>query len=314
MSTSVEPVINSLPKRKPLADRIVAHKYLFLMLLPGLLYFVIYRYIPMFGLVIAFKRYYPNLGVFGSEWVGLQHFQRVFSSPDILRVFRNTLIISFAKLIFAFPVPIILAILINEVRTMSFKRTVQTISYLPHFLSWVVFGEIILVLLSGDGPVNILRGLLGLDPVYFMIEPRYFRPIVVITDILKTSGWGTIVYLAAITTIDPQMYEAAIIDGANRFRRIIHITLPCITSTIAILLILRIGRLLDAGFHQIFVLYNEAVYETGDIFGTYVYRVGLSRGEYSLATAVGMFKGVVGFILIVLANKVSRRITESGIW
>ena len=284
------------------------------MLLPGLVYFIVYRYVPMFGLAIAFKRYFPNVGFLRSEWVGLYYFQRIFRSPEVTRVFTNTLVISVAKIIFAFPVPIVLALLINEVRSLPLKKTVQTVSYLPHFLSWVIFGEIIKVILAGDGVINWAITSMGGDPIYFMIQPQSFRPILVITAILKNSGWGTIVYLAAMSTIDPQLYEAATIDGAGRFRRILHITLPSIKSVIAILLILRIGYILDAGFHQVFVLYNEAVYSTGDIFDTYVYRVGISQGEYSLATAVGLLKGGVGFILVMIANRFSKAIGEEGVW
>lgn len=301
-------------RRRSLTNGFSANKYLYLMLIPGLVYFVVYRYVPMFGLAIAFKRYFPNVGFIQSEWVGLHYFERIFQSPAASRVFVNTLVISVAKILFAFPVPIILALLINEVRWMPFKKTVQTVSYLPHFLSWVIFGEIIKVILAGDGVVNWAITSLGGDPIYFMIQPRSFRPILVITAILKNSGWGTIVYLAAMSTIDPQLYEAATIDGAGRFRRMLHITLPSIKSVIAILLILRIGYILDAGFHQVFVLYNEAVYSTGDIFDTYVYRVGISQGEYSLATAVGLLKGVVGFLLVMIANRFSKAIGEEGVW
>lgn len=299
---------------RSITNGFAANKYLYLMLLPGIAYFIIYRYVPMFGLAIAFKRYFPNVGFMQSPWVGLSHFQRIFRSPEITRVLTNTLVISLAKIAIAFPVPIVLALMINEVRSLPFKKSVQTVSYLPHFLSWVVFGEIIKVLLGGDGVINWAIESLGGDPIFFMIQPQSFRHIVVITAILKNSGWGTIVYLAAMSTIDPQLYEAATIDGAGRFRRMLHVTLPSIKSVIAILLILRIGYILDAGFHQIFVLYNEAVYSTGDIFDTYVYRVGISQGEYSLATAVGLLKGVVGFLLVMIANRFSKAIGEEGVW
>jgi putative aldouronate transport system permease protein len=290
------------------------NRYLYLMLIPGLIYFIVYRYIPMFGLAIAFKKYYPARGFLDSKWVGLYYFNKILRSPEIIRVMVNTLLISSYKIIFAFPVPIILAIMINEIRTMALKKTVQTISYLPHFLSWVVFGEIIKVFLSADGAVNSLLGIFGAEPTYFMINADLFRGITVVTAILKNSGWGTIVYLASISTIDPQLYEAAFMDGANRLRRIWHITLPSIKGVITVMLILRVGYILDAGFEQIFVLYNEAVYRTGDIFGTYVYRVGLSQGEYSLATAVGLYKGLVGFLMIWGANRISKSIGEEGVW
>lgn len=312
--TSERSVELKLSTRRSLTEGFFANRYLYLMLLPGLIYFIVYRYLPMFGLAIAFKRYYPNVGFIDSQWVGLYYFERIFRSPEVGRVFVNTLVISLAKVVFAFPVPIFLALLINEVRTMKFKKTVQTISYLPHFLSWVIFGEIVKVILSGTGVVNWAITSMGGEPIYFMIQPRYFRTILVVSAILKNSGWGTIIYLAAMSMIDPQLYEAATIDGAGRFRRILHITLPAIKSVIAILLILRIGHIMDAGFHQVLIMYNEAVYSTGDIFDTYVYRVGISQGEYSLATAVGLLKGVVGFILVMGANRFSKSIGEEGVW
>lgn len=304
-----------MTNRKSLASRsLLENKYLYLMLLPGLIYFLVYRYVPMFGLAIAFKKYYPARGFWDSQWVGLHYFLKIFRSPEIIRVIGNTLLISTYKILFAFPVPILLALMINEIRNMPFKKTVQTISYLPHFLSWVVFGEIIKVFLGADGAVNALLGLFGQGPVYFLIDAGLFRGITVVTAILKNSGWGTIVYLASISTIDPQLYEAAYMDGANRLRRIGHITLPSIKGVITVMLILRVGHILDAGFEQIFVLYNEAVYSTGDIFGTYVYRVGLSQGEYSLATAVGLFKGLVGLFMIWGANRISKTLGEEGVW
>lgn len=301
-------------KRRSLTEGFAANRYLYLMLLPGLIYFVVYRYVPMFGLAIAFKRYFPNVGFWDSRWVGLYYFERIFRSPEVTRVFVNTLVISLSKVLFGFPVPIILALLINEVRNLRFKKSIQTVSYLPHFLSWVIFGEIVKVILSGSGLINWVITSLGGEPIYFMIQPRYFRPILVVSAILKNSGWGTIIYLAAMSMIDPQLYEAATIDGAGRFRRMFHITLPAIKSVIAILLILRVGHIMDAGFHQVLILYNEAVYSTGDIFDTYVYRVGISQGEYSLATAVGLLKGVVGLILVVGANRFSKSIGEEGVW
>lgn len=300
--------------RPRLTSRIYYHRYLFAMLVPGLVYFAVFRYAPMFGLVIAFKDYYPNLGFLDSRWVGLKHFNKLFLSPDFYRILGNTLLISLYKLVFAFPVPIVLALLLNELRNLKFKKVTQTIAYLPHFLSWVVFGEIMKVILSASGGVNILLTSLGAEPVYFMIQAHLFRPILVITAILKNSGWGTIIYLAAITSIDPQLYEAAIIDGANRFQRMWRITLPSIRSVILILLILRIGHIMDVGFHQVLVMYNPAVYSVGDIIDTYVYRVGITQGQYSFTTAVGMFKGVVGLILVYGANRLAKRVGESGIW
>lgn len=297
-----------------LGRKLLNHRYLYLMLLPGLLYFVVYRYAPMFGLVISFKDYYPALGFSGSEWVGLKHFRKLFTYPEFWRILRNTLIISLQKLMFAFPVPVLLAILLNELRHRPYKRVVQTISYLPHFLSWVVFGEIMKLVLSAAGPVNLTLQEFGLDKVMFMIDTGIFRGVLVGTTILKDSGWGTIIYLAAISSIDPQLYEAAFMDGANRFRRIWHITIPCISNVIVILLILRIGHIMDVGFHQILVLYNPAVYSVADIIDTYVYRVGVIQGNYSFTTAVGLFKGVVGLGMVYGANRLSKTFGEGGIW
>lgn len=315
MSTSTGINLNNKAVRKNIVyKRILSNKQLYIMMIPGMLVFLIYKYIPMGGLVLAFKDYYPSLGFMESDWVGLKHFIKLFQSPDFYRVFRNTLLISIYKLMFGFPMPIILALLLNELRSLKYKRTVQTVLYLPHFLSWVIFGGIVLNVLSMRGPINAIIQLFGGEPVMFMTHSDMFRFIVVISNIVKQSGWGTIVYLAAISSIDPSLYEAAIVDGANRFRQVWHITLPAIRSTIVILLILRIGHILDVGFQQILVLYNPAVYEVADVFGTFVYRVGITQGEYSFTTAVGLFKGVIGLILVVGANKLSKKIGESGVW
>ena len=291
------------------------HLGLTLMFIPVIIYFIVFRYVPMYGITLAFKNYRFNLGIMGSPWVGLEHFRDLFQFRTFTRAFRNTIIISMLKLVIGFPMPVILALILNEVRHVRFKKIVQTISYLPHFLSWVVLAGVFIQLFSpNSGAVNYVLGLFGIEPIYFLGENKWFRTILVATSIWKDVGWGSIVYLAAITGIDLSMYEAAICDGATLFQRMWNITLPCIMPTITIFLIMNIGHLLDAGFDQIFNLYNGAVYETADIIDTYVYRMGLGDMKYSLATAVGLFKNGIGFILVVSANFVTKKIGDTGIW
>ncbi|GKX27581.1 protein LplB [Vallitalea longa] len=294
---------------------IVKYRQLYIMMIPGILILLIFKYVPMLGIAVAFKDYIPAKGFFASQWVGLDHFKHLFfNSPEFINVFKNTIIISFYKLVIGFPIPIILAILINELRYIGHKRTIQTLIYLPHFLSWVIFGGIVYNVLSLSGPVNTLLQSIGLEPIMFMTKTNMFRGIVVGSSIFKESGWGTVVYLAAIVGVDPSLYEAAVVDGANRFQRIWNVTLPAIKGTIIVLLILRIGRILDVGFQQILVLYNPIVYNVADVFGTFVYRVGINQSNYSFATAAGLFKGVIGFALVRIANKISKKLGEAGIW
>ncbi|MCR4577833.1 MAG: ABC transporter permease subunit [Clostridiales bacterium] len=287
-----------------------------LMLLPVVAYFIIFKYIPMGGIVIAFKDFKLGLGVSGSEWVGLANFVDAFRTRLFIRSVRNTLVISLLKLCVGFPAPIILALLLNEVRHNAYKRVVQTISYLPHFLSWVIMAGILSQLLSpNNGAVNALLKTLGRkDPVPFLLDNAYFRGTVVISDVWKGVGWGSILYLATISSIDPTLYEAAICDGANRPQRVKYITLPSIMPTITIMLILSLGGILDAGFDQLLNLYSSAVYETGDIIDTYVYRVGLVDWNYKLSTAIGLFKNIIGFVLVAGSNAVAKAISGNGIW
>ena len=270
----------------------------------------------MYGAIIAFKDFKPLDGILGSRWVGLQNFIDFFNHPSFSLVLSNTVIISFYKILFGFPAPIILALLLNEVKVSGFKRLVQTVTYLPHFLSWVVItGLVSSVLSPSTGIVNILLKSMNIKPIYFMADPKYFRAVLVITDIWKEVGWGSIIYLAAISGINQELYEAAIIDGAGRWKRTVYITLPSISSTIIIMLILRVGSIMNAGFEQIFMMYNASVYDVSDVIDTFVYRMGLERRRYSFATAVGLFKSIIGFTLIVITNKISKRIDEdSGIW
>jgi putative aldouronate transport system permease protein len=294
---------------------VIKYKYLYLMLLPGFVWYLVYKYLPMYGLIIAFKNYNFAKGIWGSPWVGLKHFEFLFTYPDFFRIVKNTILINMYELLFAFPAPIILALLLNELKNMIFKRTIQTIVYFPHFLSWIVFGGIIIQLLSpNDGVINYIREWFGLEPIHFMVKSEFFRPVVILSLILKESGWGAIIYLAALSAIDPEQYEASTIDGANRWQKLVHITIPGIRNTIILLLILKIGTMLDYGFEQIYVLYNPSVYEVGDVLSTYIYRIGLQDAQFSLTAAIGMFQSVIGFFLIWGANVAAKRFSDNSLW
>ena len=293
------------------------HLALSLMFIPVVAYFFIFKYIPMAGIVIAFKNYKISQGIFGSAWCGLDNFTKAFNTPTFARSVTNTLSISGLKLLFGFPAPIILALMLNEVSHVRFKKTIQTITYLPHFLSWVVLAGMFQQLLSpNNGAVNaVLRDVFGVkDSIYFLGDNRYFRGTLIATDIWKNVGWSSILYLATIAGIDPSLYEAATVDGATRWQCTRYITLPSLISTIVVMLILNVGSIMDAGFDQVFNLYNSAVYQTGDIIDTYVYRYGLGDMKYAQATAVGLFKNVIAFVLVVGTNLVARRISGEGIW
>ncbi|MDU0205917.1 ABC transporter permease [Paenibacillus sp. MAH-36] len=295
--------------------RFLANRYLYAMLLPALVYYTVFHYVPMYGALIAFKQFSITKGIMGSPWVGFQHFTYLFELEKFWQVFWNTIVISLYRLIFGFPLPLIVAILLNEARKIMFKRTVQTIIYLPHFISWVIMGGLLISLLSTDqGAVNnAVRSLSG-EPIGFLTDERIFRSTLVGSMIWKEFGWNTIIYMAALAGLNPQLYEAAVMDGANRWRRIWHITLPGIRGTIIILFILRIGSLMEAGFEQIFVLYHPGVYRVADIIDTYVYRIGLTEGRYSLAAAVGLFKSAINFTLLIVANWLSRALGEQGVY
>ncbi len=291
------------------------HYLLYLMVLPGIVYFLVFRYGPMYGAIIAFKDYRVLDGITGSPWVGLEHFREVFSSTYFTNILTNTIIISVYKLVFGLPPAIGMALLLNEVRVTWFKRSVQTITFLPHFLSWVVISGILLVMLApSEGLVN--KGIvnLGVDPVNFLADPNWFRTVLVASDIWKDIGWGAIIYLAALANIPTDLYEAAAVDGAGRFRRIVNISLPSILPVVVLVALLSVGSLLSAGFEQVFVLYNPAVYEVSDIIDTWVYRQGIQGFQFSVAAAVGLFKGVVGLFLILGANWAAKRYTGNGIW
>lgn len=289
-------------------------RYFYLLLAPTILYFVVFSYVPFYGVAIAFKKFQPFLGIWDSPWVGWQNFATMFTSKKFPELLRNTVLISMYRLVFGFPVPILFALLLNEVRIMWFKRTVQTITYFPHFLSWVVFGGIVFNVIGPSGIINLLLDKLGMEAVNLAANPDVFRPLVVITAILKEFGWSAIIYLAALTGIDPHQYEAAKVDGASRMRQIWHVTLPGIRPMIAMLFILQLSSILDAGFEQILILSNPVVYGVGDIIDTYVYRVGLLESNYGLATAVGLFKGVIAAVLIITANHYIRKTGEKSLW
>ena len=290
-------------------------RYLYMLMLPAIVWYIIYRYIPMTGTMIAFKTYSFSKGILGSPWVGLKNFQFLFGYPDFYTIIRNTLVINLYNLLFGFPAPIILALLLNEIINMKFKKTVQTIVYFPHFLSWVIFGGLIIQFLSpNEGFINKIIESFGGNAIYFLTKPQYFRIIVVATNIIKETGWGAIVYLAALSGIDPALYEAAVIDGASRLQKLLYVTLPGISNTIIIMLILRIGYLLDVSFEQIYVLYNPAVYSVGDVLSTFIYRIGIQDMQFSLTTAVGLFQSVIGFLLIYGTNIIARRYSDVSMW
>ncbi len=291
------------------------HKELFLLLLPVIAYFVIFHYVPMYGVLIAFEDFLPRSGILGSEWVGLQNFQKMFSGLYFWPVFRNTLIISFLKLIVGFPMPILLALLLNEVSCGWFKKSVQTITYLPHFIGWVVLAGIVQQVLSpSTGVLNYVITALGGEPIFFMGSTKWFRPVVVLSSIWRNCGWDSIIYLAATSGIDPTMYEAANLDGATRFQKIWYVTLPGLIPTITIMLIFALGGVMNDDFDQLYNMLNAKVMSVGDVIGTYTYRVGLQQMNYSYATAVGLFKNVIALLLVSLSNLFSKKISGSSLW
>jgi len=303
------------PRVRPVRTRIWQQRTLYLMALPGIAYFLVFKYVPMGGLVIAFQDYKPFLGILESPWVGLEHFVRLFTEDTFWMLLRNTLVLSLLLMAISFPVPIILALLLNEVRTKLFQRSIQTIIYIPHFMSWVIVVSIFYVMLTTDGgAINELIASLGGKPIGFLTDPDWLRPMYVFQHIWRTAGWGTIVYLAALTAVDPNLYEAAEIDGANRWKQTWHITLPAIRATIIVLFILSIGDFLELGFEHMFLLLNSMNREVGEIFDTYVYTAGIQNGQLSYATAVGLFKGLVGLILVMMANSLAKKLGEEGVY
>lgn len=285
-----------------------------LMLLLPMLFLAVFSFAPLFGILMAFQDYMPAKGILQSRWVGLENFDFIFSLPSSRQIFANTIIISLGKLAAGIIVPVFFALLLNEIRVIAFKRTVQTIVYLPHFLSWVVLANVVSSILGFDGPINSLIQSMGHDPILFLGSNVWFRPVIILSDCWKEFGYGSIIYLSALTSIDPGLYESASLDGASRLQKIFYITLPMLVPTIVLMMALNLGNILNAGFDQIFNLYNPLVYETGDIIDTYVYRIGLIGMQYSLATAVGLIKSVIGFVLIMSSNLVSRKLVSRSIF
>ncbi|UQZ85567.1 putative multiple-sugar transport system permease YteP [Paenibacillus konkukensis] len=307
--------VRTLTKNERFMRRLKRHRWFYIMLLPGLIYFLIYKYVPMWGVLIAFQDYQPFQGFFGSKWVGLKHFETFFTDESFLMLFRNTFILAIYNILFFFPMPIVIALMLNEVRKEVFKRFIQTMIYIPHFVSWVVVVGISFLFFSTDnGIVNSMLAKANMEPVNFLLSSDWFRTIITSQVIWKDTGWGTIIFLAALAGVDPQLYEAAKMDGAGRWRQMWHITLPAIRSTIIILLILRIGHFMDSGFEQIFLMVNPMNREIGEVFDTYVYSTGITQGKFSYSTAVGMFKSAVGLLLVVIANRLAKKFGEEGIY
>ena len=288
---------------------------LYIMLIPGIIFFLVFCYGPMYGLIIAFQDFYPLKGISGSSFVGLKHFKALFTNPFFLSVLRNTLIISLYKLLICFPAPILFCLALNEIKRTGFKKVVQSISYLPHFVSWVVVSGIFIEFLSPSrGPINIILQNLGFEPIFFIADPKYFRGVLVLTDMWKSIGWGSIVYLAAITNVDPALYEAAEIDGAGRIKQIIHVTLPAIMPIVTVMFIMESGKILNDSFQQVYNFLTPTTYEVGDVISTVVYRMGILNMQYSFTTAVDLFKNTISFILVVVTNAIARRTSDYGLW
>jgi len=307
------------PERKTIANRfgsLLRYRWLYLMLLPGLAYFLVFKYWPMYGLTIAFQDYVPFLGYSGSRWVGLENFQELFTGPDFGRLMVNTLVLALLTVIFVFPAPIVVALLLNELRVSVVKRSVQSLIYIPHFLSWTIVASLTYVLFSVDYGVlaQFIHNLIGGRQLDYVATQDWFRPIIVLQLLWKQTGWGTIIYLAALASVDTQLYEAARVDGAGRWRQFWHITLPGIRPAIVVMAILTTGHLMDSGFEQIWLMTTSLNRSVADVFDTYVYLIGITQGAFSYATAVGLFKGLVGVVLIFGSNWLAKRLGERGLY
>lgn len=309
--------IKTINQQKPgLLRRIWKMRAYYMLLLPFLAFIIIFKYVPMYGITLAFKDFKIRYGIMGSPWAGFKYFEQLFNSFSFYEVLRNTIVISLEKLIFCFPAPIILAIFINEIRNDRVKKVFQTFSYLPHFISWIIAASFVSDIFALKGPINTVITALGGEKIYFMADTRYFHSVLITSNIWKTVGWSSIVYIAAITGIDQGLYEAAEIDGAKKMQLIWHITLPGIRTTIITLFILEVGKIMSAGFDQIYNLYSPAVYSVADVLDTYTYRQGIEKTNYSYATAAGLFQNVIGFILVIISNVVVKRLSdgEEGLW
>jgi len=299
----------------PLLRRIRKDRYLLLLLLPCVAFYVLFRYLPIWGILISFKDYKPFVGFSGSPWVGLKHYRNFFSVPEAWPLVRNTFLLGLYSILWSFPTPILFALVLNEVRDVRFKKTVQTITYMPHFLSMVIVTGMVISFLSPvRGPLNGLLKSLGRPEINFFADPKYFRTIYIASGVWQDTGWGAIIYLAALSGINPELYESAVIDGANKMRQIVSITLPMLIPTITMLLLLRVGNVLDVGFEKVYLLQNPVIYETADVLSTYVYRQGIRGAQYSFASAIGTFNSVVSLVILLLANFASRRLGETSLW
>lgn len=295
-------------------QNIKKHKSLYLMIIPIVLYYLVFCYYPMYGAQIAFRDYSPKKGIVGSPWVGFKHFLDFFKSVYFGRLIRNTLSINLKNLIFGFPAPIIFALLLNEVRWTKFKRTVQTVSYMPHFISTVVIAGMVLQFTATDGFITQIMMLFGYPKQNLMLNPALFQPIYVISDIWQSVGWGSIIYISAVSGINGELYEAARMDGAGRWKQMLHVTLPGILPTIITMFVMRVGNMMNLGFEKIFLMYNSSIYETADVISTYVYRKGLVDQSYSFSTAVGLFNSAINLLLLFGANKLCKRLTDYSLW
>lgn len=307
--------IKSISWGKVLFKKLWKNRYLYLLILPAVVYYLVFKYAPMYGLQIAFREFRPRLGISGGDWVGLKYFKEFFASAYFGRLIKNTVGISLYTIAVGFPIPIVLALLLNEVRNKYFKKSMQTLVYLPHFISTVVVVGIINAILSpSSGLLNTLVEALGGTPIHFMAEAKYFKTIYVISDIWQSAGYGSIIYLAALTSIDPSLYEAATVDGASKWKKMIYITIPCLIPTIIIMLILRMGSVFSIGYEKIMLMYNPSTYQTADVISTYVYRRAFENGDYSFSTAVDLFNGVINFTILVIFNKLSKKFSDVSLW
>lgn len=305
---------NSLTKQNSWARDFRRNRSLYLMILPVLVFYAIFCYKPLYGLIMAFQDFNPRLGFTGSEWVGLKHFQMFFSSSDFPRLLKNTLVISLSALIFSFPFPVLLAIFLNEIRSTGYKRVIQTVSYLPHFISLVVICGMIKTFVSGDGIIGQIAAIFTGERTNLLLQPKAFTPIYVISQIWQSIGWDSIIYLSALMSIDMQMYEAAEVDGAGRFRKMWSITLPSLKETMVILFVINVGNVMSLGYEKIMLLYSPAIYETSDVISTYVYRSGFSSQNWSYSAAIGLFNSVCNLVLVITANKFARKLSGSSLW
>lgn len=301
-------------RKKAVLSKIKKSKYLYVLFFLPFCYFIIFKYLPMYGLIIAFKDYNIVQGITKSDWVGFRYFKQYLWDPYFWKLVRNTLLLGIYNLLWGFPIPIFLALQINEVRNRRFKKFIQSVSYLPHFISTVVVCGMIVNFLSSDGLINQMITALGGQSIQFMMLPEWFRTIYISSDIWQSAGWGSIIYLAALMGISDELYEAATVDGANRLQKMLHVTLPGIAPTISIMLILNLGHIISLGYQKIILLYNGSTYETADILSTYVYRRGLQSADFSYGTAIGLFEGIVSLVLIMASNKISKKISETSLW